>query len=211
MPAILSETPRSRLIGEILSQFFNVPVLAGILLTFLNLHLPSNDPDRLSGYLWAMVFLCLVPLCSLFFYIPGKTREREKILHRQRQASFVLMIISFSIGTLVLHLINAPEIFRAMAELYTLVTIGLIILNLIIHFKASGHAAGVAAPVITMIYLYWWTAVPLLVLLPLVTWAWVSANGHSAWQTVVGACLGFIIAVVVLYGYGFLPFVGQIH
>jgi len=53
--------------------------------------------------------------------------------------------------------------------------------------------------------------VPLLVLLLLVAWARVSAKGHSAWQTVVGASIGLIIAVIVLYGYGFLPFAGQIH
>ncbi len=185
--------------------------MAGILLTFFFLRLPGYESDHISGYLWAMLFMCLVPLCSLFFYIPGKTRDREKIFHRQRRASFVLMITSYPIGALVLHLIKAPRIFRAMAVIYTLVTIGLIIINQFVHYKASGHAAGVAGPVISMVYLYGWVAAPLLILLPLVTWARVSAKGHNVWQTVVGASLSLIITISVLHGYGFLPFVGQIN
>jgi hypothetical protein len=205
-----SHAARRPVLGEILSQLLNVPVMSGVLLTFFFLHL-SNEPNLGPGYLWSMLFMCLLPLCSLFFYIPGKTREREKILHRQRWASFVLMIISYPSGALVLHLIKAPKIFRALAVIYSLVTIGLIIFNLFIHYKASGHAAGVAGPVISMVYLYGWVAAPLLLLLPLVTWARVSANGHSFWQTVVGACLSLVITISVLYGYGFLPFIGQIN
>ena len=69
----------------------------------------------------------------------------------------------------------------------------------------------VAGPVSSMVYLYGWVAAPLLILLPLVTWARVSAKGHNVWQTVVGASLSLIITINVLYGYGFLPFVGQIN
>ena len=72
---------------------------------------------------------------------------------------------------------------------------------------------GAYAPTHTIFLIYWygWMAAPILILLPLVAWARVSAKGHSPWQTVVGACLGLIIAVGVLYGYGFSPFIGQIY
>ena len=62
-------------------------------------------------------------------------------------------------------------------------TIGLIIFNLLLHYKASGHAAGVSGPVVSMIYIFGIWAAPLLLLLPLITWARLAANGHSFWQT----------------------------
>ena len=200
-----------RVVGEVLSQLLNVPLMAGLLLTFFLVRLPSDEANLYSSYAWAMLFLCLIPLSSLFFYIPTRHQSREEVNHRQRVASFVLMMISYPIGALVLFLNGAPLIFRSLAVVYTLVTVGLIVFNLFIHYKASGHAAGVAGPVASMVYLFGWWASPLLLLLPLVTWARVAAKGHSAWQTVVGASMSLAITVTVLYAYGFLPFSGLLQ
>ncbi|MCE1254786.1 MAG: hypothetical protein LWX83_14720 [Anaerolineae bacterium] len=197
-----------RIVGEVLSQLLNVPLMAGLLLTFMLSRLSPTEPNLYSGYLWSMLFLCLIPLSSLLFYIPFGHKSQEQINHRQRIASFALMIISYPLGVLVLFLTGAPLIFRSMAVVYSLVTVGLIVFNLFIHYKASGHAAGVAGPVASLVYFFGWWAAPLLLLLPLVTWARVAAKGHSAWQTVVGAGMSLAITVSVLYAYGFSPFSG---
>jgi len=194
--------------GEFLSQLLNVPVLSGALATFLLLHIPDSVPNRLTGYAWAMLFLCIIPLCSLFFYIPVKDEETQVTVHRQRIASFIIMLISYPAGWLVLALIGAPRIFTAVAVIYTFVTLGLIIFNLLLHYKASGHAAGVSGPVAIMIYIYGIIATPLLVLLPLVTWARLAAEGHNLWQTVVGATMSALISIGVLWAFGFPPFIG---
>lgn len=197
-------------VGEILSQLLNVPVLSGLMITYLYFRLPAAEPNALSGYLWAMTFVCLIPLTSLFFYIPVKNEEIQKTVHRQRVASFILMMISYPIGWLVLSLTHAPRIFTALAAIYTFVTLGLIFFNLLLHYKASGHAAGVSGPVTSMIFLYGVIATPLLALLPLVAWARLAAKGHNFWQTVVGAVLSGVISVSVLWVYGFTPFAGMV-
>jgi len=198
------------ILGEILSQLLNVPVLSGALVTYLYFHLRANEANALPGYLWAMLFLCLIPLGSLFFYIPRKNEERTKTLHRQRVISFAFMMVSYPIGWLVLGLTQAPRIFTATAATYTFVTLGLIVFNLVLHYKASGHAAGVSGPVTSMIYIFGIWAAPLLLLLPLVTWARLAAKGHNFWQTVVGAVMSGAIAITVLWVFGFTPFVGAI-
>ena len=197
-------------VGEVLSQVLNVPVLSGLFVTYLYFRLRNLEANALNGYLWAMVFISIIPLCSLFFYIPVHNEETKKTVHRQRVASFVLMMVSYPIGWLVLALMNAPRIFIAVAATYTFVTLGLIIFNLLLRYKASGHAAGVSGPVASMIYIYGLFAAPLLVLLPLVTWARLAARGHSFWQTVVGATLSGVISVVVLRAFGFSPFLGMV-
>lgn len=202
---------RRRIAGEVVSHLLNVPILSGLMVTFLFFNLPNDIPNRLSGFGWALLFLCLIPLGSLFFYIPGKVRDWPKIIKRQRIASFVFMIVSYPIGFLILILTGAPKIYQAIAVTYTLVTLGLIIFNALLRYKASGHAAGVAGPVGAMIYLYGLVAAPLLALLPLVTWARVSAKGHDGWQTVVGALLSIVITVGVLLAYGFMPWQGALH
>ena len=197
-------------VGEILSQLLNVPVLSGALATYLFLRIPDSEPNRLTGYAWTMLFLCVIPLCSLFFYIPVKNEEKQKTLHRQRVASFVIMLISYPIGWLILALMGAPRIFTAVAATYAFVTLGLIIFNLMLRYKASGHAAGVSGPVAIMIYIYGIIAAPLLVLLPLVTWARLAAEGHNLWQTVVGATMSAAISIGVLWAFGFPPFLGVV-
>lgn len=196
--------------GEVVSQALNVPVLSGLLITFLFFRLQGAETNALSGYLWTIVFISLIPLCSLFFYIPAHNEEAKRTIHRQRVASFVLMMVSYPIGWIVLTLIDAPRIFVAVAATYTFVTIGLIVFNLLLRYKASGHAAGVSGPVASMIYIYGFFAAPLLLLLPLVTWARLAAKGHNLWQTVVGATLSGVISVVVLHAYGFTPFLGLV-
>lgn len=210
-PSKFTRAKNRRLAGEILSQLLNVPVLSGILVTYLYLNLTTGTPNRASGFMWAFLFLCLIPLCSLFFYIPGKSMDREIVVHRQRIASFVFMLVSYPAGAIVLHYTRSPQIFEAMATVYSLVTVGLIVFNLFIHYKASGHAAGVAGPVVSMIYIYGLMATPLIALLPLVTWARLAAKGHNFWQTVVGGALSLAISVLVLHVYGFTPFLGRIY
>jgi hypothetical protein len=200
-----------RIIGEVFSQVLNVPILSGAMITFLFFQLPAKMPGRIAGYSWALLFLTLIPLCSLFFYIPGRLRDWPRIIKRQRIASFVFMLISYPIGFVILRQTNAPKLYEAILAIYTLVTLGLIVLNLILRYKASGHAAGVAGPVTAMLYLYGLIATPLLLLLPLTTFARVMAKGHDIWQTVVGAMLSLGITIAVLWSYGFLPLAGLAH
>ncbi len=197
-----------RIAGEVLSQLLNVPILSGAMITFIFFKLPTGLPNRLAGFGWALLFISLIPLSSLFFYIPGGVKDKAKVIKRQRIASFVFMMVSYPVGWLVLALMDAPRIYEALAVTYTMVTLGLILLNFVIRYKASGHAAGVAGPVAAMIYLFGLVATPLLALLPITTWARVKAEGHDTWQTVVGAVLSLSITALVLWAYGFLPVAG---
>ena len=192
-----------RILGEVLSQILNVPMLSGALVTYIFFRLPTNIPNRLTGFGWALTFISLIPLASLLFYIPGKAKDWAKVVKRQRTASFVLMIVSYPIGFLVLKLIDAPRIFEAIAVNYTLITLGLIIFNLILRYKASGHSAGVAGPVAAMFYFFGIPAVPLVALIPLTIFARIATKGHDFWQLIVGAVMSISITVFVLIMYGF--------
>lgn len=203
-----------RIIGEVISQILNVPILSGLVATFCFFVLPAHIPHRFSGYIFTLVFLSLIPLCSLFFYIPIKRAAQKidwsKITHRQRVASFVFMIISYPIGFVIVKFLDGPKIFEVLLASYTLVTLLLILFNAVIRYKASGHAAGVAGPVTAMVYLYGLVATPLLLLIPLVTAARMMAKGHDFWQTIVGASLSVSTTIFVLSVYQFPVFGGQV-
>ncbi|MBT7075871.1 MAG: hypothetical protein HN922_13295 [Anaerolineae bacterium] len=200
------EKPRAlRIIGEVLSQLLNVPILSGALITIIFFKLPTDIPNRVGGFGLALLFISLIPLCSLFFYIPGKVKNWPTIIKRQRIASFVIMIISYPIGFLALRLSNAPLIFEAIAVNYTLITLGLIIFNLILRYKASGHTAGVAGPATAMLFFFGLSAAPLVTLIPLTIFARIAAKGHNFWQLITGSVLSISTTVLVLFLYGFNP------
>ena len=199
-----------RIIGDIISHLLNVPVLTGVLLTILYFKLPVETLNRNTAYIWSLIILCLIPLCSYLFYIPGREKNKEKVLHRQRMASFIIMMISYPIGWLVLSLMHAPRIFVTMAINYTCITLGLLLINVVIKYKASGHAAGVAGPVGALVYLFGLPATPVIALLPLVSWARVRAKGHDFMQTVVGSLLSIGITILTFLITGYQPFSGLI-
>jgi membrane-associated phospholipid phosphatase len=199
-----------RIIGDVISHLLNVPVLTGILLTIFYFKLPVDTLNRNAAYLWSMILLSFIPLSSYLFYIPGREKNKEKVLHRQRMASFIIMMISYPIGWLVLSLMQAPRIFTTIAINYTCITLGLLIINVVIKYKASGHAAGVAGPVGALIYLFGLPATPVIALLPLVSWARVRAKGHDLMQTVVGSILSIGITILTLLITGYQPFAGLI-
>ena len=209
-PQLKNKTRFKRILGEVLSQLLNVPLLSGALVTIIFFKLPTDIPNRMTGFGWALTFISLIPLASLLFYIPGKVKDWAKIIKRQRTASFVLMIISYPIGFIVLKLINAPRIFEAIAVNYTLITLGPIIFNSILRYKASGHAAGVAGPVAAMFYFFGLPAAPLAALIPLTIYARIATKGHDLWQLIVGAVMSISITVFVLLIYGFDLF-GQLQ
>ncbi|MEE9599828.1 MAG: hypothetical protein V3V66_05140 [Anaerolineales bacterium] len=194
-----------RVLGEVLSQLLNVPLLSGALVTFVFFQIPSDIPNRLGGFGWALLFISLIPLGSLLFYIPGKVKDWPAIIKRQRTASFVLMLISYPVGFIVLRVVNAPRIFEAIAVNYTLITLGLIIFNLILRYKASGHAAGVAGPVAAVMFFLGIPAAPLATLIPLTIFARILTKGHDFWQLVTGSVMSISITVIVLLLYGFTP------
>jgi hypothetical protein len=194
-----------RVLGEILSQLLNVPLLSGALITYIFFHIPSDIPNRLAGFGWALTFISLIPLASLLFYIPGRVKDWAQVIKRQRTASFMLMMVSYPIGFLVLRLSGAPRIFEAIAVNYTLITLGLITFNLILRYKASGHAAGVAGPVAAVMYFFGFPAVPLASLIPLTIFARLAAKGHTFWQLVVGSAMSIAVTLLVLASYGFIP------
>lgn len=199
-----------RIIGNVISHILNVPVLTGLLLTILFIKLPQTTLNRNPAYLWSMVLLCILPLSSYLFYIPGKEKNKEKVLHRQRMASFIIMMISYPIGWLVLSLTDAPRIFITTAINYTCITLGLLIINVVIKYKASGHAAGVAGPIGALVYLFGLPAIPVIALLPLISWARVRAKGHDLMQTVVGSVLSLGITILTFLITGYQPFHGLI-
>ncbi len=172
-----------RVAGKILTYALSAPVVAIVVLGLVAL---TSVPAGWANLRWVVVaalFLGVLPLAG--YVVPALISRGAS--RRQRLVSFVTNLLSYPAGALVLYLGHAPVVLTAIALSYVGTVVTLALVNL--FYKASGHASGVAGPIVAFFFLYGPWALPSLVLLPLVAWARVQVKGHTWGQTVAGALI----------------------
>lgn len=177
------------LTGKILTYVLSAPVVA---IAVLGVVAVASVPAGWANLRWVAVaaaFLGLVPLAG--YLVPallGRSNpDRAKVARRQRLVSFIVNLASYPAGAVILWLGGAPAVLVAIALSYVGTVALLAVVNL--FYKASGHASGVAGPIVAFFILYGPWAIPSLVLLPLVAWARVQVKGHTWTQTAAGALI----------------------
>ena len=106
-----------RIVGEVISQMLNVPVLSGLLITFFFLSPAQTLPNRLAGLRLGAALPEHHSVVQPVLLHPRQAAQTRRALSgRQRIASFVFMIVSYPLGFLVLRLTHAPRIFEAVAS-----------------------------------------------------------------------------------------------
>jgi hypothetical protein len=179
-------------VGTVLTYLLSAPVVAvGVVILVAATLLPST-PANVGWAAVAAVFLGVIPLAG--YVLPALVRRTAGNERVQRLVSFLVNLVSYPVGAVILLIGQAPPVLSAIAWSYVATVAALALVNL--FYKASGHASGVAGPVVAFFMLYGAWALPSLLLLPLVVWARVKVKGHTWPQTVAGA----LIAAVATWG-----------
>ncbi len=186
-----------RAVGKMLTYALSAPVVAVAVLGVVAWTIIPADWANLRWVVVAAVFLGLIPLAG--YLVPaliwrgageeagGACPDVARAARRQRLISFVTNLVSYPAGAIILYIGRAPLVLTAIAASYVGTVVLLAAVNL--FYKASGHASGVAGPIVAFLILYGPWALPSLVLLPLVAWARVQVKGHTWAQTVAGALI----------------------
>lgn len=172
-------------LGKVLTYALSAPVVAIVMVFLVACTVLPVNPANLGWATVAALFLGVLPLAG--YVVPALIRKTAGNERVQRLSSFITNLVSYPAGALILLLGRAPDIFTAVAWSYVATVVVLALVNL--FYKASGHASGVAGPIVAFFMLYGLWALPSVVLLPLVVWARVQVKGHTWPQTVVGAAI----------------------
>lgn len=114
----------------------------------------------------------------------------------QRTLPFLLCILSFSLGTLVMWHSFGWHLLTALLGCYAINTLSVMLINF--KWKISVHATGIGGPVAAFCLAVGWSVLPImLVLLALVCWARVYLKAHSIGQVLAGSCLGFGLTLLL--------------
>lgn len=146
----------------------------------------------------SIFFLVIVPLSAYWLknYIP---KYRQQGREGERKLAFITGIIGQFFGTVTVFILNGPVGVKLLFLTYILAGILLTICNSIIKFRASGHACGVAGPLTFLIFILGKNYLASFILLPLVFWSRLKLRRHTMSELVLGALLGVIATVTVVY------------
>ena len=109
----------------------------------------------------------------------------------ERKAPFMVSILVYTLGTVIMFALNAPSIVSALMFCYTTNTLVTFLISL--HWKISVHAVGVAGPLTVLVYFFGWLYSPLLLLIIPIGWSRIELNAHTLAQVVVGFLLSIVI------------------
>ncbi len=173
------------------------PVLA--ILTFVTFYFTEPAERSLGACLTGVVCIGFIPLAAWLYMIrhPGD-------FHGERKLGFVLSIVGYVAGTAIMLLFfRQYRLDMALMLSYIFTVAGLTLVNLL-HYKASGHAAGATGPATAFTIMYGWRGVISFLVLVLVGVAKIDVKDHTLGQLCTGAAITAVSTIVAFAVMGIL-------
>lgn len=170
-----------------LTFVFDVPITA--LIATLIIFNKINDKKSLIIFI---VCFTLMPILGWIYFF------RNKNYSKYRKLSFIINILSFPSGLVLLMLSRSNPILIAIALSYLITGVFLTAINAF-GYKISGHAAGIVVPGISLGIIFGITGYIYLLLLIPAGYAKVKIKDHTAMQFVTGAICTVAITYVSFY------------
>lgn len=151
----------------------------------------------LYWYLMTLGLLAVVPALAypISYLVPS---IRVKGRDGQRKLAFVLSIIGYIAGVIVGQMLHAPWLIRCLFWGYLFSGGTLALINILLRYKASGHACGLSGPITFMVMATGGRLWYLFLLLPLVFWARVKRDQHTIGNMLAGTAAGVLPTILVL-------------
>lgn len=175
------------------------PVMALLSFTLIYLMKPSIFGSWVH-YLLSLIFLVVFPLLAYPFQLflpPFKNQGRKG----QRNLAIIMSILGYVLSVIYAFVFHTPLGLQELllSYLFSGVLVGMI--SKMTNVKASGHACGIAGPIVYLIYFLGWWYLFGVVLLLVVCWASIKTNRHNRKEFFFGSIiplLGFSLAVFML-------------
>ena len=187
---------RSRQIAQIISALSTPMIFAALAFTILLLVI---NPVSIGLMLVVTIFFgTIFPLLIIYsFYKLGKVKDMDVSEREKRNAPFLVVILSYVIGTVILVGISAPPIVSALMFCYATNTLITSIVNL--RWKISVHAIGVAGPFTCLTYFLGMMYSLFFVLIIPVGWARIKLKAHTFEQVIAGFILFIPITLIQIF------------
>ncbi len=181
--------------ARIISDLLSPPVFGAATLALIGVYLHST-----VAWLWLGVFLVLavfVPTIYVFWLVKrGQVTDFHIPVRSQRYRPMILMLFMALLSTILLWIVNPPQLLGSVVLMGDLLLVLLFIITL--KWKISGHTLSVTtfALLCAMLYgeLFWFS----FLLIPAVVWARLHLRRHTRMQTLAGFAMGMIMLLAFI-------------
>lgn len=182
---------------QLISNLISAPIFGGVI--FLVLIYTYNELLNYTQIILisavSILFATVIPLSYIFLFV----RKRRKIYQIDydisnkslRTKPFVVVIVSYAIGTAILFLLNAPVLVKGLMFCYF--TNSLVMLFITLFWKISIHASGITGPLTVLIYKLGIIYSPLFLIVVPVGLVRIKLGKHTTLQIISGALLAILI------------------
>lgn len=183
-------------VAKLVSDLINPPLVA-----VLGVFLIAAKLQTREAWMWAIFFvvtaIVLPTLYVVWMLMNGKV-ESFHLPNRESRNSLYIFMIGANLLVLAAMLIwTAPFFLIAFAIVGLTQSILLFLVNL--YWKISGHTTAISGLSVFMVFVFGTSALPALLMIPLVAWARIHTHSHSLWQTVAGTVTGTSFISTMLY------------
>ena len=186
--------------AKIISILTLAPAIALYVLLLLFFYDPSHFYDPLQFTL-AVVFLTLLPI-SAYPLQPFIPSFRDGGRDAQRKLAFVMAVTGYTLGIFCAALFGATARYFTVYAAYFLSGLVLTFFNKVLKIKASGHACGVAGPlVLCFCYLGGWSFL-LALILPAVYWSRLQMGRHKLSELFIGSAVSTVCTLAAVWVIG---------
>ena len=187
-------------------RILTVPPFIGLLML---LFLYRYDPSLLgsAGQFWAAVFfLTFLPLLA-YPLQPFFPRYKDRGREGQRSLAMLMSFGGYVCGIIYAFFSSATFTLWLIYSTYLLSGFCLILVNKVFHVKASGHACGVAGPIVMMIYLLGPQGLWGLLLYIAAFFSSIVRKRHTVVQFLLGSMISpFAMGISLLFFHFFIAF-----
>lgn len=177
-------------LAEYVSAVMNAPLIT--LLTFIPLVYRFGEGATTQLLALTSFFGCFLPLILVVFMLKrGIISDFYANDRNERVIPFMATIFSYTMGTVALIAVRAPEQITALMACY--IVNGVVLLLITMKWKISIHASGIASPVTALVYLLGTRLLPLFLLFLPVAWARVELKAHDKKQVTAGAVISTVL------------------
>ncbi|MAG35535.1 MAG: hypothetical protein CL878_04720 [Dehalococcoidia bacterium] len=189
----MSEADQSRL-ARLIGIVFMPPLIAISALIVLSVHLVVEPLAVARVIVVSSLFIAVIPAVYIG-WLMRRQRIRgglDLVIAEERLRPYLVSTLSCAMGAVVLIRLSAPQYIWALALGYAL--LGVMMAAITQHWKISMHAAGSALPSTALLNVLGPTALPGILVVPLVCWARVRSRRHTVPQVAGGTLLGSLVA-----------------
>ncbi len=147
----------------------------------------------------AIIFSTLIQIVTIIIFIYWKRGTDIFFEDRTKRAPlFLIGIIAYSIGAILLFYINAPFIVTALMLAYAINSLAAAAITL--FYKVSIHTWGISGPTVALFYMYGIAALMAgIVIALLVGFSRVRANAHTTGQVLLAILVSMPLTYLVIY------------